>query len=420
MMFRRMREPLRRRALHRLRAGGRVAGLQLLEGRLRLRWLRWRWGRRPDGAAAGGEPARGFRFAASWYAGYRRSRAGRREPMAASFTLVHRRLPAISLRINALDGETAATLRRGARERTPEAFVVRLPRARVLGDRGDVISSNGYWLPDLSLGDRSWVHRRHSFPDRAIPPSLTTLAGTALVLANQWAGVNYFHWTFNCLTRIHLCRMAGIDPAAVDHVVVNASRSPYRSETLERVAMPLGGLVECDETFHARADQVLATSSLWFAHMLPWVHEFLRETFLPAAAPSGGPERIWIRRGKTAWRPLVNEPDCLALLEQHGFVPVQLAGLAVADQAALFAGARYVAAPHDAGLTNLVFCRPGTTVLELLSPGHPRAYFAEVCAIRELEYFCLFGEPEPQASAGRLAYRVPVESLARLIEAAGL
>jgi hypothetical protein len=414
-----MRAPLRHRLTRRLRDASRYGGLALAEVRLRLRWLRWRR-QRSSSPTASGEPVRGVRFARGWCRWYRLSRAGTGAASQVSCTIVHGRLPAIHGKLHALDGETLTAVRGISRDRTPGAFVVQLPRARVLGDCGDVVSPDGCWLPDLSLGDRRWAYRSHPFLDRPVPPTLRELEGTALVLAQKWAWGNYFHWMFNCLTRIQLCRLAGIDPAAVQHVIVNANRSAYRRETLERLAMPLDRLLECDEEFHVRADRVLATSSLWFAHMLPWAHDFLRETFLPSADRPGGPERICISRGMTPWRPLVNELDCLALLERHGFVPVRLTGMSVAEQAALFAGAKAVAAPHDAGLTNLVFCPPGTTVIELLSPEHPRAYYSELSAVRGFEHFCLFGELEPDPSAGRAAYRVPVDRLARLVEAAGL
>ena len=74
--------------------------------------------------------------------------------------------------------------------------------------------------------------------------------------------------------------------------------------------------------------------------------------------------------------------------------------------------------PHEAGLGNLVFCKPGTKVLELFAPRLLHAHYAELSAVRELEYFCLIGEDEP--SAGRRAYRVPIGMLARLLEASGL
>jgi capsular polysaccharide biosynthesis protein len=281
-----------------------------------------------------------------------------------------------------------------------------------------VISPDGRWLADLSVGHPRWVSRTHQFVRERIPAACEDLRGTALVLAHPYADRNYFHWLFNCVPRIELYRIADVDLDEVDHVVVSANQGAYRNETLERLGVPLDRLVECHEGFHARAERVLATSNVYYAYVRPWAHDFLRETFLPFEPPASGPERIFVSREPDRGRPLVNGLECLGLLEQRGFVPVRLTGMTVVEQAALFARARCVASPHEAGLSNLVFCRPGTTVIELFSPTLLHAHYAEVSALRGLEYFCLIGEDKP--ADGRRAYRVPIDALERLLDAAGL
>ncbi len=320
--------------------------------------------------------------------------------------------------INALGRETADAIRLPCTRTLPGTYVAQVPRGRIVADRGDVISPDGSWLADLSVGNPRWVSRTHPFVNGSIPSSMLELHGTALVIAHHYADVNYFHWLFNCIPRVQLFRAAGVDLAAVDHVVVNANGSAYRTETLERVGVPLHRLVECHEAFHARAERVLATTNIYYAYLRPWAHEFLRDAFLPAVPPSSGPQRIFISRDPAHGRPIVNELECFGLLERYGFVKVRLTGMTVAEQAALFSGVSCVVSPHEAGLGNLVFCKPGTTVLELFAPRLLHAHYAELSAVRELEYFCLIGEDEP--SAGRRAYRVPIAMLARLLEAAGL
>ena len=56
-------------------------------------------------------------------------------------------------------------------------------------------------------------------------------------------------------------------------------------------------------------------------------------------------------------------------LSQYEFELVQLEGLPVVDQAKLFANVRIVLGPHGTGLTNIIFCRRGSTVIELMSVG---------------------------------------------------
>jgi capsular polysaccharide biosynthesis protein len=58
----------------------------------------------------------------------------------------------------------------------------------------------------------------------------------------------------------------------------------------------------------------------------------------------------------------------------------------VPQQATLFASAATVVAPHGAGLANLVFCAPGTRVVELITPAWVRATYWQLAACVKLQY----------------------------------
>jgi hypothetical protein len=413
-----MRPSLRARLRWRLLSSTGWLGHALARGQLRVRWLSWRW-RSRRGRATAGEPARDFLWTPTWEKRYTGAR-GETSGDAGWCTEIYPGFRTDRPRITALDAGTVAAVGLQCRRTLPGAFVAQIPDGRIVSKRGDVISPDGIWLADVSVGNPRWVSRTNPFVNATIPPSLSELRGTALLLAHNWGENNYFHWLFNCLPRIQLYRQAGIDLAEVDHVVVSANPQAYRNETLAQTGVPLERLVECHEGFHARADRVLATSNAYYSFVFPWAHDFLRQTFLAADELTRDPERIFVRRDPARARRLVNEDQCLELFAEHGFVPVSLKGMTVADQAALFQGARCIASPHEAGLSNLVFCEPGAIVLELHPPTLLHAHYAELSTTRELEYYCLIGEDESGADPLDHAFRAPVDSLARLLELAGL
>jgi capsular polysaccharide biosynthesis protein len=82
------------------------------------------------------------------------------------------------------------------------------------------------------------------------------------------------------------------------------------------------------------------------------------------------------------------EPDLLAAAAAAGvpLEPVDLQGLALADQAATLAAARVVVAPHGSALANLVFCGAGTVVLELVQTRYGPRYFHAIAAHRRLQH----------------------------------
>ena len=75
---------------------------------------------------------------------------------------------------------------------------------------------------------------------------------------------------------------------------------------------------------------------------------------------------LFISRTDAHYRPLLNEAElseALAAIGVEIFAPGQHP---LSTQAAIFASSRVVIGGHGAGLANIVFCRPGTIVLELM------------------------------------------------------
>src|SRR5690606_38318545 len=70
-------------------------------------------------------------------------------------------------------------------------------------------------------------------------------------------------------------------------------------------------------------------------------------------------ENIYIRRSRSSCRRIANEREIQCVLDEFGFATVFLESLTFDQQIQLLRGARKVLSPHGAGLSNIVFCRPG-------------------------------------------------------------
>lgn len=113
------------------------------------------------------------------------------------------------------------------------------------------------------------------------------------------------------------------------------------------------------------------------------------------------PARFYVSRAKTSMRRILNEAELDPILERNGFTKVVLEDLSMAEQVALFRGADVIASPHGAGLTTLMFCRPGTRVLEIFPRGglHSSA-FMRLATLCGLPYGYVCGDSvENRASA---------------------
>ena len=95
--------------------------------------------------------------------------------------------------------------------------------------------------------------------------------------------------------------------------------------------------------------------------------------------------------------------------------------MSVAAQAALFGSARVVAGPHGAGFANLLFCNPGTAVLEFFSPLYVNFCYWTLARGAGLSYFYILGEGPKipnsiEPSFGSVPIRVPLPALRQALD----
>ena len=69
---------------------------------------------------------------------------------------------------------------------------------------------------------------------------------------------------------------------------------------------------------------------------------------------------------------------------------MELEGLSVAQQASLFNEASVILSPHGAGLSNIVFCEPSTTIIELYNSHIAPCFWitSEMTSLRHAVYNC--------------------------------
>ena len=120
---------------------------------------------------------------------------------------------------------------------------------------------------------------------------------------------------------------------------------------------------------------VMPPNSTWeFSHLLvpsmsnrldgvivPQVADWIRWTFAPRKTKQF--RKIWISRKNSITRNVTNEDEVFMHLK--GWDILKLEDLTLEQQMKYFSEAEVVVGPHGAGFTNLLWCNPGTKVVEL-------------------------------------------------------
>jgi capsular polysaccharide biosynthesis protein len=194
----------------------------------------------------------------------------------------------------------------------------------------------------------------------------------------------YYHWIFDELPRLHLAVGEGVDRVYLQR------KFPFQAATLGVLGVDGSAIVNTEDEPWVSADElVVPCHQIMTGHHHPrWVIDWLRDRFLPLAESSdrkGRRRRLFISRSSARNRRLVNEDEIWALLEPRGFEYILAEKLDFAEQVTMFANAEAVVAPHGAGLTNLVFCAPGTRVIELFPSRTVDCYY-RLSVELDLEY----------------------------------
>ncbi|MGJ5673896.1 MAG: glycosyltransferase family 61 protein [Nostochopsis sp.] len=285
----------------------------------------------------------------------------------------------------------------------PDAFIATIPNGRVWGD-GNVITPDNQLLAEvskvISKGEYIADSAQHPiFSQEKLPP-VQKISGSVAVLSSA-GGTGYYHWLFDILPRLALLQKAGILFEQIDKFLVNRYISRFQIETLNSLGIPRSKIIENHWYPHIEAEQLVLPSLVGeTSHMPKWACDFLRDYFSrDKTKQNQQPVRLYFNRTQVVHRRVENESEVIEFLSRLGFRNLSLETLSVAEQIELMAMAEVVVAPHGAGLSNIVFCQPGTKVIELLSPKAVNFMYWSLSNQVDLDYYYLLGEgeipPEP-------------------------
>jgi capsular polysaccharide biosynthesis protein len=271
-------------------------------------------------------------------------------------------------------------------------WVAKLQGVRVFGPTVSVVDQAGQLVADVSVewgrkAKENWVFRR------LLLPKPQPVSGRTLVLAST-GGDTYFHWITDVLPRLGLARRAGYNIASFDWVLVNGLTHPFQQETLKHLGIPKNRCLSFHKTELAyEMEKALLPSLPGVPGVVPpETVEFLQSTFPTKKIGTG--RKLFIGRGGAEHRALIHEGKIAAMLSERGFESVDCGKMSVQEQANIFGSAEVVVGAHGAALTNLVFCRPGTLVVELYSPAYVNPCYRDLCVAAGLRHAAVIGNGE--------------------------
>lgn len=289
-----------------------------------------------------------------------------------------------------------AALRHGLRRHAVELVELRDAEVLLLDGSIAVHGADGTPHIDLSFGEYPSLARRRAERLREAGPApaqgraLEELSlDTAVMMVDEFHTPNLCHFMLDHAPRLALYRQMGLDLGEV------AVIGPILGQTYQRDILARMGVTAYLSTARRARVQVrrlvVSTTCRRLQHPAHWGADWAVATVrgLYDLAPRQPGRRLLVSRADSGQRRIANHAALEALLEEHGFTTICPGTLPFVEQREAFRDATHVVAPHGQGLANLLFCAPGTHVLEAFHPLYGTWAYAMIAPPLGLRYASL-------------------------------
>ncbi|QSJ15030.1 glycosyltransferase family 61 protein [Nostoc sp. UHCC 0702] len=232
---------------------------------------------------------------------------------------------------------------------------------------------------------------------RTLPIKYEKIQGTVAYLSNT-TPQNYGHWFAYVLPMLEVY-WRNIDKQEMDYYYVGDSIADFQIETLVALGIKEEQIVnfpcKADRSITCVINRKIENCGNKFPSILGY--RFTKNLFLPKEnnANSKYPKRLYVKRGKVNYREVINDDEVVEYLEGIGFEALEMQGRTIQEQAEIFYNADVIIAASGSALTNLLFIKESTTVIEIVPFGFTDCFFYALGSYSKANYFYMIGEKIP-------------------------
>jgi hypothetical protein len=230
---------------------------------------------------------------------------------------------------------------------------------------------------------------------RPFGPKKTFTSRSDVIVVTSSTSQMYYHGMLEIVPRLHIAQKLGLCDRLP--LYIDASQ-PFMRECLK--ALKLENIIDASKYPRIHAPNLIVPSYeiSGFNSIPKWSVDLLHKLFPTSNSVEVKPKRkLYLSRRNANRRKLKNEDDVFAALLELGFEMVFPEDLSIQEQADLFRQASVVAGPSGGAFTNIVFCRPGTVVLNFFHWKADNSLFklADAC---QLHYAYVATKPKTHES----------------------
>ena len=249
---------------------------------------------------------------------------------------------------------------------------------------------------------------------KSSPRKKTVINNKDVLLLDFMKATTFFHWVMDGLTKVALF-MELFPESKEFQVICPISRLSWQLESLEALGLSREQLLFVDQNpfFMERlwiADYVRENPQFYPNDIVDILSKKIFKNVIANSTSIETPPLIYIKRKLASGRAIVNEQELIQSLKKFGFVDYYLEDMNFYKQVQLFYNAKVVIAPHGAGLTNLIFSKSNTKILELFGD-YLNPVFYKMSSAKGMDYFLFKGKDADCKDSRRNNFYIDVSAL---------
>lgn len=252
--------------------------------------------------------------------------------------------------------------------RAPDRILYKIPGGSIIGNNGLVYDAKKRSFIEESAKEWTTALGDSPFTNMVHFPAKKTLAGQVLSCLTNGADGGFYHYFFESLLKLYYCREV-ID--FTSYILLNGPSTPWKLNWLEKANINPDKIIWVMDTDHITCEQLLFTNRLINDQQLSkWCINALLSLFkveFPPDRERSNRQIIWITRAGLKERHISWEAQILDIFPE--IKCVDLNRLTPEETIYTLKEATHIISAHGAGLSNLIFCKKGTKVLEILPNG---------------------------------------------------
>jgi capsular polysaccharide biosynthesis protein len=209
---------------------------------------------------------------------------------------------------------------------------------------------------------------------------------TTIWFTDKWSD-SYFHWFCDSLPRLMIAFEKLEQRKATLILPRKLFTKGFIQESLHLLDIAEIEIIEENEIIYSKT-LVISELTAPTGNFNPLIINRLRDMFQKKLLCNTQTNKVYISRGKSSKRRILNESEVIEILAKKGFGIYYFEELSCEEQATLCFNATHIMSNHGAGLTNILFMKKGGKVFEFRHENDTinNCYFSLASAL-ELDYY---------------------------------